>query len=158
MGLTHGLLNLRVWDMLGRLEHKRQNKTGLNFIDIGGHQAYLARDLDCMKLLKVKTQPAPENQWLELELEGSRSNRSAIGAQVRVFWNGQQQLQEVSGGSGFCAQNQRRLHFGLCKNARVERVEILWPSGQKQTLTAPEVGKLHHVKEPESSQGKPDGV
>jgi hypothetical protein len=39
MGLTHGLLNLRVCDMLGRLEHKRQNKTDLNFIDIGGHQA-----------------------------------------------------------------------------------------------------------------------
>ena len=41
------------------------------------------------------------------------TNRSAIGATVTVFWNGQQQVQEVSGGSGFCAQNQRRLHFGL---------------------------------------------
>ena len=41
------------------------------------------------------------------------SNRSAIGAQVEVFWSGRQQVQEVSGGSGFCAQNQRRLHFGL---------------------------------------------
>ena len=44
---------------------------------------------------------------------GACTNRSAIGAQVTVFWNGQQQVQEVSGGSGFCAQNQRRLHFGL---------------------------------------------
>ena len=49
------------------------------------------------------------------------SNRSAIGAQVEVFWNGRQQVQEVSGGSGFCAQNQRRLHFGLGAAAAVER-------------------------------------
>ena len=99
-------------------------------------------------LLVYRNQVAPGNDWVEFELEGTRSNRSAIGAQVRVFWDGQQQLQEVSGGSGFCAQNDRRLHFGLGKNARIDRVEIRWPSGQKQTLTAPQVGQLHHVKEP----------
>ena len=49
---------------------------------------------------------------------------------MRVFWNGQEQVQEVSGGSGFCAQNQRRLHFGLGKDPRVEKVVIRWPSGQ----------------------------
>ncbi len=64
-------------------------------------------------LLLYRNTVTPDNHWIEFELEGRRSNRSAIGAQVRVFWNGQQQLQEVSGGSGFCAQNDRRLHFGL---------------------------------------------
>jgi hypothetical protein len=86
--------------------------------------------------------------WIEFELEGTRSNRSAIGAQVRLFYDSEQQLQEVSGGSGFCAQNQRRLHFGLGKNPRVEKAVIRWPSGQTQTLSAPEIGRIHKVKEP----------
>ncbi len=68
-------------------------------------------------LLIYKNTVAPENEWIDFELEGSASNRSAIGAEVKLFWNGRQQVQQVSGGSGFCAQNQRRLHFGLGKNA-----------------------------------------
>src|SRR5580700_3404618 len=80
-------------------------------------------------LLIYKNTVIPENKWVEFELEGTRSNRSAIGAQVTVFWNGQQQMQEVSGGSGFAAQNQRRLHFGLGKSPQIEKAEIRWPSG-----------------------------
>jgi hypothetical protein len=77
------------------------------------------------------------------------SNRSAIGAQVTVLWNGgQQQLQEVAGGSGFCAQNQRRLHFGLGSGAKVEKVLVKWPSGKTQEIAAPEVNRLHEIKEP----------
>ncbi len=100
--------------------------------------------------LKVyKNDVDQKNAWISFALEGTKSNRSAIGAQVRVFWNGLQQAQEVSGGSGFAAQNDRRLHFGLGKGAKVEKVEIRWPSGQKQTLMAPEVNKIHEIKEPE---------
>ena len=87
------------------------------------------------------------NHWIGFDLEGQASNRSAIGAAVHVFWNGQQQLQEVSGGSGFCAQNDRRLHFGLGKADAVDRVEIRWPSGKTQTITAPELNKVHKIKE-----------
>ncbi|MGH9945209.1 MAG: CRTAC1 family protein, partial [Pyrinomonadaceae bacterium] len=85
-------------------------------------------------LLIYKNTVAPENHWIGFELEGAASNRSAIGAQVRVFWAGQEQVQEVSGGNGFCAQNQRRVHFGLGPQAPpVERVSIRWPSGKMQT-------------------------
>ena len=98
-------------------------------------------------LLLYKNTVDPQNKWIEFDLEGTKSNRSAIGAEVRLFWNGQQQLQEVSGGSGFCAQNQRRLHFGLGKNPHVEKAVIRWPSGTVQTLTAPEIGINHKVKE-----------
>jgi hypothetical protein len=83
-------------------------------------------------VLLYRNTVAPTNNWIEFELDGRVSNRSAIGAEVRVFWSGQEQLQEVSGGSGFCAQNDRRLHFGLGKTARVEKVEIRWPSGKKR--------------------------
>ena len=99
-------------------------------------------------LLLYRNTVAPENHWIEFELDGQASNRSAIGAQVRVFWNGQQQLQEVSGGSGFCAQNDRRLHFGLGKTASVDRAEIRWPSGKTQMLAAPKADERHKIGEP----------
>jgi hypothetical protein len=98
-------------------------------------------------LLIYKNTVAPENQWIEFDLEGTSSNRSAIGAQVTLFWNGQQQVQEVSGGSGFCAQNQRRLHFGLGKDAKIEKAVIRWPSGEVQTVESPAVNQAHKIKE-----------
>ena len=99
-------------------------------------------------LLLYKNTVNPENEWLEFELEGTTSNRSAIGAQVTVFWNGQRQQQEVSGGSGFAAQNQRRLHFGLGRNPNIERVVIRWPSGKVQTLDKPGTRRLYKIAEP----------
>jgi hypothetical protein len=98
-------------------------------------------------LLVYKNTVAPGNDWIGLELEGGTSNRSAIGAQVRVYWNGGEQVQEVSGGSGFCAQNQRWLHFGLGKGASVEKVVVRWPSGKIETLAAPQINTIHKVKE-----------
>ena len=65
------------------------------------------------------------------------SNRSAIGARVELHWNGRVQVQEVSGGSGFSAQNQRRLHYGLGCGTAVDRVVIRWPSGRQQTIERP---------------------
>ena len=101
-------------------------------------------------LLLYRNTVTPGNQWIGFDLRGNgtKSNASAIGAQVRVYWNGQHQVQEVHGGIGFCAQNDRRLHFGLGKGAVVEKAVIRWPSGKLQTLTAPEAGKIHLVKEP----------
>jgi hypothetical protein len=99
-------------------------------------------------LLLYRNTVSPESAWIEFELEGTRGNRSAIGAEVRLYWNGQQQVQEVSGGSGFCAQNDRRLHFGLGKAERVDRVEIRWPSGASQRIEAPAINQLHKLKEP----------
>lgn len=98
-------------------------------------------------LLLYKNHVDPNNKWIEFHLIGTKSNRSAIGAEVRVFWNGQEQVQEVSGGSGFCAENQRRLHFGLGKVDHIDRVEIRWPSGIVQKISAPEVNKIHDVEE-----------
>src|SRR5690606_14259468 len=57
-------------------------------------------------LLIYANRVAPGRHWIGIELEGSTSNRSAIGARVTVEWGGEQQVQEVSGGSGFSGQNQ----------------------------------------------------
>ena len=98
-------------------------------------------------LLIYKNSVAPENKWVDFELEGASSNRSAIGAEVKLFWDGRQQVQHVSGGSGFCSQNQRRLHFGLGKNPQIDRAEIHWPSGKIEKIDKPAVGQVYKVKE-----------
>src|SRR5690606_4204630 len=76
---------------------------------------------------------APGRQWIAFELEGTASNRSAIGARVELQWGRRRQVQEVTGGSGFSSQNQRRLHFGLGQADAVDRVIIRWPSGRTET-------------------------
>ena len=98
-------------------------------------------------LLLYKNTVNPENNWIDFDLEGVKSNRSAIGAQVELFWNGQRQVQTVSGGSGFCAQNQRRLHFGLGKNTQIDKAIVRWPSGIVQTLEKLKIGQNHKIKE-----------
>jgi hypothetical protein len=87
------------------------------------------------------------NNWIAFNLEGTTSNKSAIGARVTLVWGGMSQSQVVSGGIGFCSQNQRALHFGIGASDAVEKVIITWPSGLEQVLPAMEINKLHRVKE-----------
>jgi hypothetical protein len=102
----------------------------------------------CGPVLVYRNQVRPGNAWVEFALTGNKSNKSAIGARVTVSWKGRKQVQEIRGGEGFASQNDRRLHFGLGPVSTVEKVEIRWPSGQTQTLTALATNILHKVKEP----------
>jgi enediyne biosynthesis protein E4 len=98
-------------------------------------------------VLLYRNHADPQNKWIEFQLTGRSSNREAVGAEVEVFWNGQQQIQQISGGSGFCSQNQRRLHFGLGRTDHIDRVEIHWPSGSVQKIESPALNKIHQVEE-----------
>jgi hypothetical protein len=100
-------------------------------------------------LLVYQNTVEPGRHWIQFALEGGRSNRSAIGARVELHWGGRVQAQEVSGASGFSAQNQRALHFGLGRDTAVERAVIRWPSGVRQTIERPEIDRRHAVKEPD---------
>jgi hypothetical protein len=104
-------------------------------------------------LLLYKNTVAPGRDWIQFDLEGTRSNRSAIGALVRVFWTmkggdgTQEQVQVVSGGNAYASQNMRRLHFGLGQEAKIEKVVIQWPSGRSETRTDLAVNSRHTIKE-----------
>jgi len=99
-------------------------------------------------LLIYENRVAPERHWIQFELEGTRSNRCAVGAEVTVFFGGLCTVQAVLAGSGFCSQNEFALHYGLGANSAVEKVVIRWPTGAEQTITAPAIDRRHHVKEP----------
>jgi hypothetical protein len=86
--------------------------------------------------------------WIQFALTGTRSNRSAVGAQVRVFADGRETVGAVLAGSGFCSQNELALHFGLGDATRVDRAVIRWPSGDEQTIENPAVDRRHEIREP----------
>ncbi len=75
-----------------------------------------------------------QNAWLTLKLVGTRSNRNAIGARVRVMAEGIMQIREVRSGSSYLSQSDMRLHFGLGKCKWVDLIEIRWPSGLNERL------------------------
>jgi enediyne biosynthesis protein E4 len=99
-------------------------------------------------LLIYRNTVQPGRHWIDVSLEGTRSNRSAIGARVELQWSGRAQVQEVQGGNGFSSQNDRRIHYGLGPAAKVDRLVIRWPSGKTQTIENPAVDSILSVKEP----------
>jgi enediyne biosynthesis protein E4 len=98
--------------------------------------------------LLYRNHPDSANHWISFSLVGTRSNRSAIGAEVVVESGGTKQRRVVDGGMGFASQNDRRLHFGLGRTEWVDRVVIYWPSGTQQVLTNPAVDQFHTITEP----------
>ena len=85
--------------------------------------------------------------WMILDLEGTRSNRSAIGSRVWVRTASGSQYDEVRGGGSYLSQSSLRLHFGLGPDEQAT-VEILWPSGVRQQLDRLDAGRVHEIVEP----------
>jgi len=95
---------------------------------------------------------SPAAHWVELVLEGRRSNRDAIGAVVRLTAGGRERASFVNGGNGFAGQSSRRVHFGLGGETTIERLEVRWPSGGRQVfegLAADEIYRLVEGGRPE---------
>src|SRR6185369_16006568 len=87
------------------------------------------------------------NHWVGFELAGTRSNRLALNARVKVTAGGFAQTDEVRSGGSYLSQSDLRLHFGLGNSRQVERVEISWPSGATEVLRAIEADRSYCVKE-----------
>ena len=87
------------------------------------------------------------NNWIRLTLEGSQSNRDAIGATVELRFGDERRFETVVSRSSFLSQDVRILHFGLGKADQVDEVHIRWPSGATQQLQDLTVNKQHHIVE-----------
>ncbi|MDP1678933.1 MAG: CRTAC1 family protein [Candidatus Nitrotoga sp.] len=95
------------------------------------------------------------NRWLEIDLEGTTSNRDGIGAIVRVTAGGVTQVRVQDGGIHERGQNHQRLHFGLAKHTQIDKISVHWPSGTVQELSKIGVDKILHIKEPPKSAALP---
>ncbi|HKE31312.1 MAG TPA: CRTAC1 family protein [Candidatus Angelobacter sp.] len=84
--------------------------------------------------------------WIELKLIGTKSNRDAIGARVKVEAGGLTLIREVDGGNGYAGQSTRRLHFGLGNVTRIEKIQIRWPSGATEIVVVP-LNRVSYVEE-----------
>ncbi len=87
--------------------------------------------------------------WAEFLLEGTKSNRLGVGAQLRLTAGGKTYLRFVNGGNGFASQSTYRVHFGLAQNETIDRLEIRWPSGERQLLEKLAVDRLYRIVEGE---------
>jgi hypothetical protein len=91
---------------------------------------------------------SPPRRWCGLRLVGSRGDRAATGAVVRLTAGGRTQVRQVQAAGGYLSQSTNDLHFGLGAADRVENVEIRWPGGRVQRLDGPRVDALTVVTEP----------
>lgn len=92
---------------------------------------------------------AERNHWVEFQLVGGpKSPRDAVGATMWVTAEGFRQRQDVIAGGSFASSPDKRLHFGLGAEAKVEKVEVRWPDGTRETLPVPAtVDELYVVTE-----------
>lgn len=103
-------------------------------LDDDGDVDLLVRNVARQKLVYLNNQVGNRSHFLRLELEGTRSNRDAVGALVRVTAGGLRQTRVKMAGNGFQAQSEGTLHFGLGAARRAQQVTIRWPSGLEQSL------------------------
>jgi enediyne biosynthesis protein E4 len=95
----------------------------------------------------LRNDSAERRHWITLELIGTRSNRMAIGAKVKVIAGPLVQIDEVRSGSSYLSQNDMRLHFGVDAQKVIDRVEIRWPSGVVETIRNVIPNKFYTVRE-----------
>jgi enediyne biosynthesis protein E4 len=86
--------------------------------------------------------------WLELELEGTKSNRDGIGARIKLTAGGSTQFDHVSFAAGYASSSAGPLHFGLGSNKVINALEIRWPSGSVQELKNVTADQILRVREP----------
>jgi enediyne biosynthesis protein E4 len=94
----------------------------------------------------------PRGNWVMLKLVGAKSNRSAIGAKVRVMAGGTTQTEEVRSGGGYASQSDLRLHFGLGAAERIEKVEVSWPSGLREQHANLSANRIYTLTEGEEAK------
>jgi hypothetical protein len=98
------------------------------------------------------------NHWIEIDLEGTVSNRDAIGAKVLVHTpDGKVQMRMQDGGNHNGGQNQHRLHFGLGANTTIDQIEIFWPNGNSDNLSNVAADQILHIIEEPPAPMDTDG-
>jgi hypothetical protein len=98
-----------------------------------GNIDVVVEDLDGTPMI-LRNPGIPGNHWISFELQGTKGNRLAIGARVKIVAGTLTQTEEVRSGGSYLSQNDLRVHFGLGRADKVDSVEIRWPSGTVEKL------------------------
>jgi hypothetical protein len=111
-----------------------------------GHLELVTENLEGGPMI-LRPEGGPQNHWISFELWGTRSNRLALNASLRVTAGNLVQEGEVLSGGSYLSQHDLRLHFGLGKLDRVDKVDISWPSGTTEVLSQLPAGHFYCVRE-----------
>jgi hypothetical protein len=87
------------------------------------------------------------NHFVNFKLVGTKSNRDALGARIRVMAGGISQIREIMGGESYLSQSELRANFGLSKNTVVQNVEVTWPSGAHQVFHDVKADQFYLIEE-----------
>lgn len=90
---------------------------------------------------------AEKNHWIGLKLEGTRSNRDAVGARVLVRSESFTSVDQIKGGMSYCSGQDLRLYFGLAHRRKVDSLEIIWPSGLKESFRNLAADRIYMIRE-----------
>jgi enediyne biosynthesis protein E4 len=96
----------------------------------------------------LKNQAAAGRNWLMIRARGTKSNRYGLGATVRIQTADGVQVREVNNAASYLTSNDVRLHVGLGAAKVAQRIDVLWPSGTKQTLTDVAANQILVIDEP----------
>jgi len=129
------------------LQEKRVGR-GLAVADLfnDGNMDVVVGELDGAPMI-LKNHGVPGRHWVSFELAGTKSNRLAIGARLKLTAGGMTQTDEIHSGGSYLSQSDLRVHFGLGSASKIDRVEIFWPSGKTDTLTNLAADQFYSVLE-----------
>ncbi len=116
-----------------------------DFDNDGNVDVIVANNGDPPLLLKNSGNGA--NHFINFKLVGTKSNRDAMGARIRLRAGGLSQIREVAGGGSYLSQSDLRANFGLGKATQAEVVEVLWPSGMRQVFRDLQADKFYVIQE-----------
>jgi enediyne biosynthesis protein E4 len=110
-----------------------------------GHQEAVVNNMNERPSLYYNTSPV--GNWISMQLVGVKSNRAALGAVVTLQQGSDKYEKEVRSGDGYISQSDLRLHFGLGKSSKAEKIVIRWPSGLVETLSDLSANQYYVVRE-----------
>jgi enediyne biosynthesis protein E4 len=111
-----------------------------------GNMDVVVNDLDGSPMI-LRNHGFPGRHWVSFELVGTKSNRMALNARVRITAGGMTQTDEVHSGGSYLSQNDLRLHFGLGSATKIDTVEIFWPSGATDKISNLAADQFYSVLE-----------
>lgn len=114
-------------------------------VDNDGSLEILVNNLEDRPQLLKNT--VPKKNWIIVKTVGTKSNRDGLGARVTVVTGARKQFNDVRSGGTYASQSDFRLHFGLGDAAKVDRVEVRWPSGIVDKLEGVPANRMLTMKE-----------
>ena len=135
-------------DQAGEALKERRVSRGLAVGDLfnDGNMDVVIEDLDGKPMI-LRNHGVPGNHWVSFELDGTKSNRLALNARIRIVAGGMTQTDEIHSGGSYLSQNDLRVHFGLGSATKIDKLEIHWPSGLVENLTNLAADRFYNVLE-----------